>query len=329
MALNLIHLRNGTENIPQDKVIMQSNALTSARFEYTACQLDILFMIMATLEKGDLPNKKYIIYLKEIEALTGREWNYQQLRESTEQLGSRMFEVNTKDKHTQFWLFQHFEYKMGEGCFEVMLGEKAHSMLFDLKNTFTVMQLKAALACTSKFSKRLYTIACQWRNVKAGEKIFEIAELKEMLMLKDPKGVKKEQFKRTNDFEKHVLETAKTQINEHTDINFDYKIIKIGRKAQRVKLIIKTQNRIQMDIDFTDPSKIVAAASLEKRKVKIESWGFKGRAAEALLNIDFQQLLELSYEIDKLADAGKVKNAAAYFWGVLQKKGLVEQKVPK
>ena len=312
------------KNVHPDKVIMQSNALTSARFEYTACQLDVLFMIMATLEKGDLPNKKYTIYLKEIESLTGRKWDYQQLRQSTELLGSRMFEVNTVDKHTQFWLFQHFEYKMGEGCFEVMLGEKAHAMLFDLKSTFTVMQLKAALACTSKFAKRLYTIACQWRI--AGVKVFEISELKELLMLKDPKGIKKEQFERINDFEKHVLEAAKTQINQHTDINFNYELIKIGRKFKRVKITIKTRKNIQMDIDFTDPAKVVSIIDLAKRKAKIESWGFKGRAAEALGKLDFDMLLKLSYEVDKIDN---IENPSAYFWGILKNKGLVGDKIPK
>lgn len=54
-----------------------------------------------------------------------------------------------------------------------------------MKNNFKALQLKSVLNCSSKYTKRLYTIACQWRSV--GTKRFEIQELKQMLGLIDKK----------------------------------------------------------------------------------------------------------------------------------------------
>jgi len=46
------------------------------------------------------------------------------------------------------------------------------------------------LNCSSKYAKRLYALACQWRSV--GKKRFEISELKKILGLINKKG--EEQF---------------------------------------------------------------------------------------------------------------------------------------
>ena len=42
------------------------------------------------------------------------------------------------------------------------------------------------LNCSSKYAKRLYALACQWRSV--GKKRFEISELKKILGLINKKG---------------------------------------------------------------------------------------------------------------------------------------------
>ena len=79
-----------------EKKIMLHNSITSGRFDVTACQLDILFMLLSMLEKNDPVDKEYVISAMDIEAITKKKWNYQQLRKSTEDFGSRMFEIETE-----------------------------------------------------------------------------------------------------------------------------------------------------------------------------------------------------------------------------------------
>ena len=316
-------------DISPDKRIYQANALTTSRFEFTACQLDILFMIMASLEKEDTINKKYAIRVMDIEAITGRKWNYQQVRESTQNLGSQMFEIGNYDDlvYTQLWLFQSVTFFKGKGYFEVSLAEKARELLFDLKDNYTVLQLKAALSCTSKYAKRIYTLACQWRT--KGEILYSISDLKEILSLKDPKGIKKEQFTHISQFEEKVLKIAKRQINEHTDINFDYKLIKRGRSFERIKFFIGKPINIQTEIDFKDPLKPIILVDLARNRRRIESWGFKGKVVDDLLKLDFEELVKLSLQVNAKWEAKEIENAPAYFLGILQKKGLVYKKSAK
>ena len=172
--------------------IKQHNAITSGKYEYTSCMLDILFMVLALMD-GNRPDKReYQIYVNDIETITGRKWNYQQLREATESIGSRMFEIETPQSLKQLWLFSSVEYLIGTGSFVVKINEDAMPYFFELKNNFTMLHLKSVLSCTSKYAKRLYAIACQWRT--AGSVTFDIIELKRMLGLINKKG--EEQFER-------------------------------------------------------------------------------------------------------------------------------------
>jgi plasmid replication initiation protein len=180
-----------------EKVILQHNAITSGRYDFSSCQLDILFMVLAQLEVGEL---EYTIHTADIENITGRKWNIAQLTQSTELMLTKMFEIEDAEKYRQFVLFQYFDYLKGERTIRVKLSEVALPYFFELKNNFTAMQLKSTLSVTSKYAKRLYALGCQWRNV--GKRRFEIEELKKMLGLIDKKG--NEQFERINDFKKYV-----------------------------------------------------------------------------------------------------------------------------
>ena len=80
----------------ENKLIYQHNVITSGRYDYSAVMLDILFMVLSSLEVGKLD---YNIHVADIEAITGRKWNLKQLREATESIGSRMFEVEWTDEN--------------------------------------------------------------------------------------------------------------------------------------------------------------------------------------------------------------------------------------
>jgi len=209
------------------KLYKQHNAITSGRYDFTACQLDIVFMVLASLKEGEL---SYKIHTADIELITGRKWNISQLTNSTEQLLTRMFEVETEDRYRQFVLFQYFDYLKGTRTIEVKLSEVALPYFFELKNNFTHFQLKSVLGCTSSYAKRLYMIACQWRTIGRFPKPMPILELKQMLGLVDKKG--NEQYERISQFKEYVLDIAKKQINEHTDISFDYELFKRGRSYE-------------------------------------------------------------------------------------------------
>lgn len=299
-----------------DKVILQHNAITSGRYDFSACQLDILFMVLSQLEVGEL---EYSIHTSDIEAITGRKWNIAQLTQSTELMLTKMFEVEDSDSYTQFVLFQYFKYLKGERTIKVKLSEIALPYFFELRNNFTALQLKSTLSVTSKYAKRLYALGCQWRSV--GKKRFEIEELKKMLGLIDKKG--NEQFERISAFKEKVLDVAKNQINEESDLYFDYKLIKQGRSFKWIEIFVNMKVPQQLEINFE--------VSIDNQKYisKLVTYGFSQVQAELIAEKekekDFDILItELNEKIRQRKL--KIENAVGYLIGVYQKKGILPVK---
>jgi plasmid replication initiation protein len=229
--------------------VRHHNIITTARYDYSACQIDIMFYMLSILRPYDNHETVYRLHVREIENITGRKWNYQQLKEATENMGSKMFEVENEKSYKQIWMFQQVEYLKGMGCVEIRLSEAIRPYLFDLKNNFTSFELYSALKISSKFAKRIYTICSQWKDV--GQTGFmEIDALKIMLKLKDPSGKEPDQFKQFSQFKEKVLDIAVKQINENTDLKLSYNLVKEGRAFKKIRFFIDLQKTSQLAIPF-------------------------------------------------------------------------------
>jgi len=232
--------------------VRQHNVITQARYDYSACQLDIFFYLLSQLQRGDEPDREYRLYVKDIEAITGRVWNYQQLREATADMGSRMFEVENEKTYQQLWTFQRVEYVKGKGYLLIQLALPIRSYLFNLKDNFTSYQLHSALKLSSKYAKRIYQIASQWKD-KPTTPTYSLDEFKEMLHLKDPKGKAKETLKNISQLKERVLDIAVRQVNEHTDLRIGYELSKRGRAYDSVRFTIESQQPAEIPIPFEQP----------------------------------------------------------------------------
>ena len=308
-----------------EKKIKQHNTITSGRYDFSACQLDILFMLLATLDESDELGKEYHIRVKDIELITGRKWNYQQLREGTEDMMSRVFEIQESIGLAQIVLFTKVQYLDGTGSFYMKINEEARPYFFDLKNNFTLLELKSVLGCTSKHAKRLYSLACQWRGT--GGHTYSIGELKEMLGLKDPKGKEPEQYKQIGQFKEKVLDIAKRQINEHTDIVFDYELLKIrGRSFDTIKLFCGfAKPKLQMEIDFKgDIEQQKKNGELLQKIENIKAVGIREDLAELWAVKYWKQFVEEKNKLLEVIQKGKIiDDRAAYLAGIFKKKGYV------
>ncbi|OUD24352.1 replication initiation protein [Flavobacterium psychrophilum] len=314
---------------PSEKKIKQHNTITSGRYDFSACQLDVLFMLLASLDESDELGKEYHIRVKDIELITGRKWNYQQLKEGNEGMMSRVFEIQMPQGLRQIVLFTTVQYLDGKGSFYMKINEDARPYFFDLKNNFTLLELKSVLGCSSKHAKRLYSLACQWRGT--GGHTYSIGELKEMLGLKDPKGKEPEQYKQIGQFKDYVLDVAKKQINEHTDIVFDYELLKIrGRSFDTIKLFCgfeKPNLQLQLDIDFK--------GNIEKQKKNGELLRRIEYIERSGLSPEIAQLWALKYYKEFVAEKNNLlegiankkikltKDIPSYLVGVFKKKGWV------
>jgi plasmid replication initiation protein len=233
----------------QNKLIRQDNSITNARYDFTACQLDILFCVMSQIHDEHGSNI-YSISAKEIEILTSRKWNYKQFDEATDSLGSRKFEIDTNRVYRKYWLFQRVDYIKGEGRIEIKFSDEGIALLKNLKNNFTTYELKSALSMSSKYAKRIYQLCSQWKDIGETKK-YDIKEFKAILGLFDSKG--NEPYKSISALKKYVFDIAVRQINEHSDLKVSYHMEgERGRKRplKYVTFYIKKRSIVSLPLKF-------------------------------------------------------------------------------
>jgi plasmid replication initiation protein len=313
--------------------VRQHNAITNARYEYSEMQLDIFLYLLSSLRK-DQPDGIYEISVGEMSKLTGKKYNYQQLRLATEGMGSRMFEIpNETDKKgrqvwRQMWMFDRVDYVHGTGVIEIEFTRTIQPYLFDLKANFTSFQLYSALRLGSKHAKRIYTLCSQWKD-KGQSPEYVIEEFKRMIGLVNDKG--DIEYAEITMFKKFVLDIAVKQINEHTDLEIGYNLRKRGRSFQNITFTIKAQPLAVMLPVKDEPAKVGAApvgvsdGQYQNVRMLLEQWNIK-RADVVNQIMSSTQLVQ---EVNRFAyelQTGKVKvekNVAGY---LLTRLGLKEPK---
>ncbi len=216
--------------------IRQHNALTSARYDYTELQQDLMFFIISKLRPEN--KDSYSLSIMELSKLTGKKYNAAYLHKATADMGSRVLEVLTEKSYKQIWMFQQVEYHLGQGIIEFDLTKHILPYLFDLKDNFTSYELAAALRLTSKYAKRIYPLCSQWKDLGETKK-YDLQDFKRMLGLVDDKG--KEKMKQINELRAKVLDIAIKQINEHTELHVSYKLEKVGRSFKNIVFTVKSQ----------------------------------------------------------------------------------------
>jgi plasmid replication initiation protein len=231
----LAYIFASMEKKDEKKLLVQDNAITTARYSMTALEKNIMYMVMAQLDKSDPPTRYYRISGKELMERTHKKIKYEEFREATNKLLDRELVIIRENGNLlQIRPISSAEYD-GNGMIEIGLDAKIRPYLFELKNNFTSFELNMALSLNSKFSKRMYEMLAQFRST--GILRLSVQELKERLKLFDP-VTGKEQYEKWAAFEKYVLKVAQTEIAEHTDIKFDYKLKKVGKKITSIEFLI-------------------------------------------------------------------------------------------
>ena len=128
---------------------------------------------------------------------------------------------------------------------------------------------------------------------------------------------------------KDVLDRAKKQINEHTDIVFDYELLKMrGRSYDTIKLFCgfsKPNLQLQLDIDFKgDIDKQKKNGELLQKIANIQAIGIRDDLAELWAVKYWKQFVQEKNNLLEAIQKGKIiDDKPAYLAGIFKKKGYV------
>lgn len=220
--------------------IKQHNAITEARYEMTALQKNILYLLLSQLRDDDVEKNKYELSIQELKKLRNVRVNREELLQSAKGLitsGLTLYD-ETQKRFITIGILASADYDIEKNKENLLVefDKRLYPFLYNVKSRFTTFTLANALKLKSKYSKRIYEMLSQYKDTG----IFKVSikELKERFELINSK-TGKEQYSEFGLFSKYVLEVAKKEINEQTDINFSYETKKTGKKITDLIFHIK------------------------------------------------------------------------------------------
>lgn len=221
-----------------DNLIVKSNQLIEANYRLTVGEQKLIYKLSLSINKDDTDFKDYAFNVSEFLKLldVNSSHKYDEVKKLTESLMKKVLKIYDKstDRLLQVSWISSAEYKKGTVilCFD----PKLKPYLLQLKENFTKFDIRNVIQMRSCYSPRIYELLKQYETI--GSRVLIIKELRQKL------GILENEYPKYANLKQKVILQAQKEINEKTDISFDFEEIKDSRKVASLKFIIhKKENK--------------------------------------------------------------------------------------
>jgi plasmid replication initiation protein len=229
----------------QRMVVQANDFVRHARNQMSAQELDIIYFWISKIKPTDADFNDITFTVEELCEICGINEsgkNYSDVKKAVKSIADKSCWVEMKNGAE--WLVRWLDLAIIEpnsGTMTIRLGQSIKPFLLHLINigNYSQAELINFLALRSKYGKRLYEILKSYENLI--EYTFEIDALKKILC--------SEKYDMYKDFRVKVLDVAIKEINDFGDISVTYTIIKKGKKAHKIKFIIKPKKGIKERVE--------------------------------------------------------------------------------
>ena len=231
---------------PSTAVVTQSNDLVSARYALPLGEMRLLFTVISKIQPDDTKLTVYRIPVAEFADFLGVDRNsaYREMKKITQSIVTRYVEIKSPGSLIQTTWMSQAKYVDGTGMVEVQLSESMVCHLLQLKNgNFTQCKLLMLLSFKSQYTLRLYMLLKQKRdhNPRAKTYDFELTELRKILGVSVEYIPRADKFSKAQEaielypeyrtFKKYILEAARKEMDEKSDLGFEYDETRHGRRV--------------------------------------------------------------------------------------------------
>jgi len=297
----------------KNELIVQHNNLIEAKYNITLQEKRLVLLMSSRINKDDKEFQTYTFSVQELcTFLQIKNKNiYKEIDVVVSKLFTRVLVIKNaiENSTTKISWLTFAKYWHGKGIVQLKFNEDLKPYMLQLKERFTPISLGDVMGLRSIHALRIYELLKQYETI--GNREIHLDELREFC------GITVDQYKKFNNLKKDVLERAKNEINQKTDIFIDYEEVKTSRKITSINFTIKHNP----DYGLTEFEKMQHEKAAIIRKElrsknalieKIMEYGFSWQTARKFLETDEEQTIEnalKSVEIE--VRKGIVKNAKA------------------
>lgn len=241
------------------ELIVKDNKLIEAKYSLSTLQQKVLLQAISRIEPSNTKHiyKFSIMDFAEAVDLKGSTTIYKQMATICDQLTDlRKFHIKKEDGGIAYinWVASA-EYIPKEAVVEVEFSQKLMPYLIELKEQFTTYYLANIMTLKSAYSIRIFELLKQYE--KLGKRKIELENLRQLVgttEINQNGEIMKEDYPLYGHFKSRVILPAQKELKQKTDIYFNFKEIKQGRKVVAIEFEIlenaKNKKKIQNAIDY-------------------------------------------------------------------------------
>jgi plasmid replication initiation protein len=222
----------------EKNTLVEANTLLEAKHSFNLVELKMLLMAVAKIRREDKGFSVYRIYTSEFRDLAAIKSNnayYKYLRQIARSLRRKEVEIETEHGHLITGYFSDIELYKNHGYMDFYISPKMKPYLLQLRENFTIYDIRNVINCKSVYSIRMYQLLKQYEKI--GQRTIHLKDLKIML------GLGKDKYPRWNNFRSRILEVARKELKKHSDIYFEYETKRQGRLIDKIIFHIKKQRQ--------------------------------------------------------------------------------------
>ncbi|TCO70679.1 replication initiation protein [Marinisporobacter balticus] len=305
----------GEAIVRENYLVKKANSLIEASYKLTLNEQKLVLICASLIKKEDEDFKTYQLSVKHLADMLNMDYKiaYRELQKLTANLMSKVLKMYIPNRKKpdkldvlQISWFSSVRYLTGEGIVEARFDPGLKPFMINLKKHFTSYQLKNIVSLRSTYSIRIYEILKQYQTI--GERTIKIEKLREIL------GIGDKQYPRYSNFKQKVLKVAYKEISENTDVSFEFEEIKLGRKIDKIKFIIKSKKmvspntnnyleEIAVDMEAYEDEKVLCSNPYIEELKKVLKENLTQDELEAILNVANNNIEKIKekYEIAKVS----------------------------
>lgn len=321
------------------EVTTRANALIEASYRFELLEMQILLYGVSLINpvSKEFPTE-YTIEIKRFAEIFNKDLKFV-YRELKKAITGSFWERDVKysidnGKEVKHRWLTSVEYGDKQGYLKVFFNPKLQPYLHLLSKNFTVYYIDQIAKFKSIFSVRFYEFSIMHINKHKLNNcvfVYNVQEIKKKLDISD------KYIGRYDNFKRQVLNKAKQEINQHSDLTLDFEEIKQGRTVKSIKFIIQRKEGTkpakyvkekQQELDFdttgdeglnTDTSPLSDTELhylMRKNDIKVRMFSYRVAetvACKLIKDYDFERIENALNYMDNAINKGKdIKNKPAY-----------------
>ena len=221
------------EDKKQSGLVKKSNRLVEASYRLGLNEQRVLALAISKIEVGEKELRVIRLQVSELMGMIGsRSRNIDILQAATENLVSRVLHIRRNGEYCQVsWLYSATYHS--DKTVSLKFAEELRADLLQLRERFTAYGIKNIVQLRSRHSVRFYELIKQ----REWEGVWEV----DLVKLRNMLGLLQKEYPEWQDFKRRVLETARNELKEKTDVQFKYKTILTKRKVTGLKVTISSR----------------------------------------------------------------------------------------